>query len=202
MLFSLFTGMLIGLFLAAPIGPIDLLCIHRSLTYGIRAGFLTGFGAAFADVIYGGIAAFGMTEFTYLINQYRFGIQLIGGIILICFGIVIFRKKPIEYSDDVTNQSNWAAFLMTFFIVLTSPMTLISFVAAFTLLGVQFDELNVINATLLTVGVFLGSTLWWIILSSVVHLFKTKFIHVHLLWLNKLTGCLLFLFGISAIAFL
>jgi len=199
MLFNLLTGMLIGFFIAVPIGPIDMLCIRRTLLWGTRSGFITGLGAAFADAIYGASAAFGIITLTTFLIGYKQLFQLIGGIFLCCLGMKTFRTSNSEDTRGLSTGSLAFAFVTTFFLALMSPMTILSLVGAFSVLGVTIEGSSFDTALLLTLGVFAGSTLWWFILSSGVSLFRDKLNVRNLIWINRFSGVILISFGLTAI---
>lgn len=203
MLLNFFTGMVIGLIIAAPIGPIDLLCIHRTLLLGRRAGFVTGLGAAVADAIYGAFAAFGLLSFTAILVDYKTLFHAVGGLFLCGLGIRAFLVKAnTEISDSTTTKvSSLSGFFATFFLVLMSPVTILSFVGAFAALGVGVEEARFETALALTLGVFSGSALWWYVLSSFVAFFKHKFNMHNMLWINRLSGGVFIGFGIAALLF-
>lgn len=201
MLIDLFTGMLIGFLIAVPVGPIDILCIRRTLLWGARSGFITGMGAAFADVIYGGSAAFGMIALTTFLLSYKLPFQFLGGIFLCALGIRNLRSaKKNGVSKELIKDRLVLAFLGSFFLALTSPMTILSFVGAFAALGVSFEGSGFSDASMLTLGVFLGSSAWWLILSYGVALFKNKLNLQNLYWINRLSGIILLTCGLIAIA--
>lgn len=201
MLFDLLIGILIGFLIAAPLGPIDMLCIRRTLMWGVRSGFITGMGAAFADGIYGASAAFGMISLTSFLLSYKWQLQLLGGLFLCGLGIrnlLVTGNNGV--SKELVKNRLLLAFLGSFFLALTSPMTILSFVGAFAALGVSFEGAGCENALMLTIGVFLGSTIWWIILSNAVALFRKKLNLNNLFWINRISGAMLLCFGLAAIA--
>ncbi len=201
MLLNFFTGMLIGILIAAPIGPIDMLCIQKTLLFGRRAGFVTGLGAACADAIYGAIAAFGLISFTAFLVDYKILFHAIGGIFLCGLGMRAFFGRAKTALDEPKKNSTATGFLATFFLVLMSPVTILSFVGAFAALGVGVEEARVATASALTLGVFFGSALWWYVLSSFVAAFKHKFNVNNMIWINRLSGGILLVFGIAALIF-
>ena len=129
-------GLVIGLAIAAPVGPIGLLCIRRSLADGFPLGFLTGLGAAAADGVYGAIAAFGLTAVSsFLVAQQRW-LALGGGLALLWLGWQSIRRPPADTAaDGGGNTSRAGAFASTFVLTLANPATILSFVAVFAGLG-------------------------------------------------------------------
>lgn len=199
MLIDLLTGMFIGLLIAVPVGPIDMICIHRSLAKGPVAGFIAGMGAAFADAIYGATAAFGLMSFTTFLLNYKIPFQILGGIFLCGLGIKNLISRGRTDLDTPVRIRMFSASLTTFFLALTSPMTILSFVGAFTALGLGYEGSSALTASMLTLGVFLGSTFWWLVLSYGVNFFKRKFNMENLYWINKFSGVIFLFSGIFAI---
>lgn len=198
MLLNLLTGFSIGFLIAVPIGPIDLLCIRRTLLYGMRAGFITGMGAAFGDGIYAALAAFGVAELTTLLISYKLLFQCLGGAFLCGLGIKSLLRKNVQEHEKETSADTTYAFLTTFFLVLLSPTTILSFIGAFAALGIV-EATNMEAGGMLTLGVFLGSTFWWFLLSGGVRQFKNKIQFQYLNWVNRFSGAVLLSFGVVAI---
>ena len=192
-------GLLIGFSIAAPVGPIGVLCMRRTLAEGRGYGFLSGLGAATADAVYGSIAGFGLTFVSTLMIYQQTWLRLIGGVFLCYLGVKTFFSRPVE-REASTKGNGWAgAYASTFFLTLTNPMTILSFTAIFAGLGVGSTDGNPLSAGMLVVGVFMGSALWWLLLSSGVGLFRTK-IHTHgLRWINRISGGIITAFGFLAL---
>lgn len=193
-------GILIGLSIAAPVGPIGVLCIRRTLSYGRVMGFLTGCGAATADAVYGSVAAFGLTSISSLLINYQDILRLVGGTFLIYLGLRTFLAKPSnrETNSGETNYLN--AYISTFFLTLTNPLTILTFVGIFAGLGiVTSGGSNYGDATILVVGVFIGSILWWMVLSSLTTLIKGKITTKGLVWVNRISGIIILGFGLVAL---
>lgn len=190
-------GILLGFSIAAPVGPIGLLCIHRSLQYGRRSGFVSGLGATLADTLYAGLAAFGITLVSNFLIDHEAKIRLLGGLFLIFLGLKTMQDKS---KDPVTVQdchiSLWKDFFSTFALTLTNPLTLLSFVAIFASLGLCDTTESTFNHFWLVIGVFLGSGCWWFLLSEGITLFRHKVREHHLRALNQVAGLLLVCFGL------
>ncbi len=194
----LFRGLLIGFSIAAPVGPIGVLCIRRTFSDGRKSGLLSGLGAATADAIYGCIAGFGLAFISnFLINQQTW-IRLIGGLFLCYLGIKTLIAKPAEKPAEIKNKGLMGAYASTFFLTLTNPMTILSFVAIFAGLGLA-GSTNYASAGILVLGVFLGSAAWWLLLSGVVGIFREKFKPSAMLWINRISGVIILGFGLFAI---
>ena len=195
----LLKGVLIGFAIAMPVGPIGLLCIRNSLAGGARYGFMTGLGAALADTLYGGLAGFGVGALTSVIMSYQTAMQISGGIFLCYLGFMTFRTRQVSPEEVLVPKGLFHVFLTTFFLTLTNPLTIMSFAGIYAALGIGLEGGVTTGAILLTLGVFIGSALWWFMLSSGVALLKHKIDPANSSWLNRLSGGLLFAFGITAL---
>ncbi|HMC61141.1 MAG TPA: LysE family transporter, partial [Candidatus Solibacter sp.] len=133
----LIRGLIAGLIIAAPVGPINVLCISRTLTKGRASGLLSGLGAAAADTFYGCIAGFSITFVIQFLIREEFWICLIGGILLVIIGISYYRKRPQALSKDARDESDHSDFVSTFLLTLTNPTTVLSFLAVLTGLGMS-----------------------------------------------------------------
>lgn len=193
-------GLVIGFSIAAPVGPIGILCIRRTLTSGRLAGLLSGLGAATADAIYGCIAGFGLTFITNLLIHQAFWLRLLGGLFLCYLGIKAFLSKPATAAAPAKDGSLLWDYVSTVFLTLTNPATIFSFMAVFAGLGLATANSSYAEAIVLVIGVFSGSALWWLLLSSTVSLFNTKLNSYRLSWLNKISGLILLGFGVVALS--
>jgi threonine/homoserine/homoserine lactone efflux protein len=192
-------GLIIGFSIAAPVGPIGVLCIRRTLTEGRASGFLSGLGAATADALYGCVAGFGLTVISGFLIDQRFWIQLIGGIFLLALGIKTLRLVPAERAAAASGSGLAASYASTLLLTLTNPMTILSFAGIFAALGVADTGGDLSAAARLVLGVFIGSAAWWLILSGGVGLLREKLSAGLLRWANRLSGAILLVFGIIAV---
>lgn len=191
-------GLLLGFAIAAPVGPIGILCIRRTVEFGRLSGFFSGLGAAFADMLYGVIAAFGLTLISDFLMTQQLWLRIIGGAFLIFLGIRTFFSKPMEKNKDVSHKTLFSDFVSTFFLTMTNPLTILSYVAIFAGLGLSDLQSNYINASWLVFGVFMGSALWWLILSEGVTLFRKKVSQKVMTWINRIAGAMIVAFGLAA----
>jgi threonine/homoserine/homoserine lactone efflux protein len=195
----LIKGFIIGFAIAAPVGPIGVLCIRRSLAEGRQIGLATGLGAATADATYGGVAAFGITTISgFLIGQ-RTWLGLIGGMFLCYLGIRTFASKPPQESAQANSGGLGPAYFSTLFLTLTNPMTILSFAAVFASLGLAALP-NYFSAGAMVVGVFSGSAFWWLILSSGVSAYRSRVTPKWMQAVNRLSGGILLAFGLWSIS--
>jgi threonine/homoserine/homoserine lactone efflux protein len=192
-------GIVLGISIAAPVGPIGLLCIRRTLTGGLGLGLCTGLGAAAADAVYGAVAGFGLTAVSGFLLRQQFWLALIGGAFLCGLGIRTARSLPPSGSGAVAEATGRAAaFLSTFFLTLTNPMTILSFVALFAGLGVGVGTDFTGTATFVG-GVLLGSALWWTLLSGIVVAARGSLPPGALRWVNRISGLVILGFGLAAL---
>lgn len=188
----LLKGILIGFAMAIPVGPIGIMCIRKTLTEGHLRGMVIGLGAATADLFYGCVAAFGLTAISDLLVSQRIWIRLAGGMLLLFLGIRTFRARPANPDIPVISSGILRSYLTTLFLTLTNPLTIFAFIAVFAALGLG-NGLGYFSASILVAGVFIGSCLWFLFLSSGVTLFRKKLDLVGLLWVNKIAGVLIIL---------
>ncbi|HUL40999.1 MAG TPA: LysE family transporter [Burkholderiales bacterium] len=194
----LLKGIIVGFSIAAPLGPIGVLCVRRSLTNGPFMGLLTGLGAATADAAYGFIAAFGVTAVSIFLLDKKLWLSMIGGVFLCYLGIATFRRLPANDPASISGASRLAAYASTFLLTLSNPTTILSFIAIFAAFGLgAYASYSAASAMVL--GVFLGSALWWIILSSSVGLLRTRLSRTWMAWINRISGAMILAFGLLAL---
>jgi threonine/homoserine/homoserine lactone efflux protein len=207
----LLRGLLIGLSIAAPVGPIGVLCIRRSLASGRLSGLVSGLGAASADAVYGSVAALGLTVVSAFLVDQQTWLRLAGGAFLVYLGLKTLLAAPASEGGGVDRRvisikqaSPSKGRLLgdygsTFFLTLTNPMTIISFAAIFAGLGLGSIEDSPAASLALVIGVFLGSAAWWLILSSLTQVFGERFLKPGgLKWVNRLSGVVIASFGVAA----
>ena len=194
-----FRGLVVGFLIALPVGPIGLLCLRRTLAEGHTCGFASGLGAASADAIYGSIAAFGVTFISdFLISQYGW-LRLVGGLLLLCLGLETFFAKPKEETPAAKGNSLAGAYVSTFFLTIANPMTILLFAALFAGVGFAPAEVSYFSAGALVLGVFIGSALWWTLLSGGAAIFRNKFDLPRIRWTNRISGAIIMTFGVLAL---
>lgn len=185
--------------MAAPIGPVNIICIRRAVTKGPMNGFFVGQGAAVADGFFGALAAFGLTGITQLVNQYNGTIQVVGAAALIIIGLKLWFSHP--HVDDVkdTFKDRIKAAIGTFLLTMTNPLTILGFIAIF--IGLGFGDMgdNLMNAGLISVGILMGSSLWWGIISFCSAKVSNKISDRHLEKINKVSAVIIFILAGSAI---
>ena len=225
----LLKGLVMGLAIAAPVGPIGLLCMGQTLTYGWRVGLATGLGAASADAVYGSVAALGLRVVSQMLMDHQGGIRIFGGLFLAYLGGQGFLsvppsalsasenpadwenpadpKDPVDPEDHQNSQnptpenptpsrSLWQSYSTTFVLTLTNPATILMFLGIFSgqsRLGAT-DQ-----AMLLVLGIFLGSSLWWLTLTTSVNLVRQRLSGSVVRWVNQGAGFVIFGFGVAIV---
>ncbi len=193
-----FKGLVIGFVIAAPVGPIGVLCARRTLMHGRRAGFFSGMGAATADSIYGFVAAFGLTFVSDMVVGHQFWLRLAGGSILVILGVKAFFSRAVARNDLPRLARHYAGmYSSTFFLTLTNPMTIFSFGAVFAGFGLAGAKGSMLSAAVLVLGVFAGSGLWWLFLVGVFSIWRRRFEAHELTWVNRITGSIIAVSGVA-----
>jgi threonine/homoserine/homoserine lactone efflux protein len=195
---ALTKGLLLGFSIAAPVGPIGVLCIRRTLAHGRLVGFVSGLGAATADAFYGVIAGFGVAFVSSFLMSQVIWLQLVGGLFLCYLGVRTLLERPAARAANATEHGLFSAYGSTLLLTLSNPTTIISFVAVFAGLGVTAGS-GYLTPAMLVLGVFLGSALWWLILSGGVSLVRGRFSVRGMRWVNVASGLIILGFGVVAL---
>lgn len=190
---------MIGFSVAAPVGPIGILCINRTLSKGRVHGFVSGRGAATADAVYGCIAAFGLTFITTFLLTQKIWLQLIGGLFLCYLGVQTFRSQPAEHAAAAKGEGLLCSYTSILLLTVTNPMTILFFIGVFSGVGISKSAFDVASALTMVAGVFLGSACWWLSLSFGISLARSKFTNNSLIWVNRISGAVILTFGIFAL---
>ena len=197
-------SLFIGLSVAATIGPMSILCMQRTMSRGFLYGLISGLGIATADGLYGSVAGLGLTVIASFLVSQQTWIHLLGGLFLLYLGGKTMLTKPAERAAQTTTTTNFVgAYASTLLLTLTNPLTIISFAAIFASLGVGGGSNSTFVALLVISGVFSGSMLWWCLLTGGISLLRGRFSLSSssrwLLWLNRLSGGIIMLFGLLAL---
>lgn len=193
-----FKGVMIGFLAAVPIGPVNILCIQRTLNDGRIVGLVSGLGAATIDALYGGIAWLGLHMISHILSGYRLWIHLFSGIFLCCLGtLIMFTKSGEHASPDRHVTSYMAAYTSTLFLTLANPLTIFSYGLLTAVFGGEHLHHGIGSASLLVPGVFTGSTVWWVILSSIVGTIRSRMHASGLKYVNRISGVIVAGFGLS-----
>lgn len=194
----IFRGMLIGLMVSVPLGPMGVLIIQKTLHKGALSGFVSGMGAAFADLFYASVAAFGLGFVINTIQTHELVLQIIGGIFLLIVGLKIYFDNPLKQIKSrrrISKKGLIGDFLSLFFLTVSNPVTVIVFMAVFAGTSVFGDTPNFFTEIMVLVGVLLGGSAWWYTLSTVVNIFRKKFRLRVLLTINRISGIVITVLG-------
>ncbi|MBM3138185.1 MAG: LysE family translocator, partial [Chloroflexi bacterium] len=185
---------------AAPVGPVGVLCIRRSMTHGFRSGLVSGLGAASADAVYGTIAAAGLTLVADVLVRQQMWLGLLGGGFLLYLGVKTFASKSAVEAAKQEHVSISGDYFSTLLLTLSNPMTIFSFAAIFSGMSAQTLPVFRFSAFLLVLGVFLGSASWWLILSGSVGLLRSRVTSTLIGWINRISGLVIIGFAIFLIS--
>ncbi len=201
--YILINGLLFGLVLAAPVGPVGVLCVQRTLSEGRLHGLLSGLGAAFGDAIYGAVAAFGISAIQLWIADHQASLRTIGGIVLLLLAAksVFMRSRRESQAEvgQVHTESLPQDFISTFLLAITNPITMLTFAGLFVTLGVTDAGDSVDNAALLVAGVFVGSALWWFALAFTANLARPYLDGGYQTLVSRISAAILTAFGLYAL---
>jgi threonine/homoserine/homoserine lactone efflux protein len=192
-------GIAAGLLIAAPVGPVGVLCVHRTLAWGRVHGLMSGLGAAVADALFAAVVAFGLGFVSdFLLAQQKW-LRLGGGILLLLLAVKNLLSKPGHAEETGPPKTLFADIVSAFVLTGTNPITILSFLGVFAALGVTGGN-STLDANALVAGVFAGSALWWIALSSGVGLMRRAIEEIYLHRIHLVSGGLMLLFGIGVLA--
>jgi threonine/homoserine/homoserine lactone efflux protein len=195
--FSFFAkGLIIGILINAPLGPIGLLCVQRTLSKGKLYGLMSGLGAATADAIYSFIPAFGLTLLSSFLVDHHAWFRPIGGLFLCALGIKALLSKSKKTAIPETRISHFGAYASTLFLTLMNPLLLLVFIAIFAGLRIVNSSANYGSSVLLVAGIFIGSGLWWLLLCSIASAFREKLTSDNIMWIKKISGLIIIAFGL------
>lgn len=196
-------GLLVGIIVSAPMGPIGVLCIQKTVNKGPVLGFLSGLGAATADTFYAILAAFGVTFITNFLTKNQVLFQIVGVLVLLFLGLKMIFNNPIkQYRYNRASSKKTSAvkdYISVFFLTISNPLTIIFFGAAFTMLGLLSNDGTQRNNLFLVAGIFAGASLWWFVLTYVVNIFRKKFRLRNIFMLNRISGIIIILLSVSAV---
>ena len=193
-------GLVVGFALAAPMGPVAVLCIRRALARGRLQAFIAGMGAAFADMLFGAVAGLGLTVVSTFILHYEIIIGLTGGVIVMGLGITTYRTPVVLTNGTVAVKSLRRDFVAAFTMAITNPATLIAAVGVFAAFAPMDIQTSPSRAFWLVFGVLIGSAGWWVILASVASTLRGRFVAGGLPWLNRISGGVIGVSGMAVLA--
>ncbi|MFV0391803.1 MAG: LysE family translocator [Paludibacteraceae bacterium] len=197
-------GIIIGLSISIPLGPIGMLCIQRTLNRGQKYGLATGVGATFSDLVYSVVTMFFLNFILMFIEQHQFVIQIIGSIIILFFGMWIYRSNPSSQplpNEKSTEHSLIGDFFSSFALTLTNPLILFILIALFAQFDFVSTEMTLLEHAFALFSILLGASIWWITLTSLVSRFRHKLNIRGLKFINRLTGGIITIIGVGELIF-
>jgi threonine/homoserine/homoserine lactone efflux protein len=198
--FFFLKGIAVGFVIAAPVGPVGMMCIHRTITDGKLFGFVTGLGAAIADTLYGCIAAFGLGFLAAELINYQMPLRGFGGVVLCVIGIRALSNRRTPNPAAPKRDQLFRIFVSTFIITVTNPLTILSFVAIFAAIGIAEVREQMGWGIALVAGVFIGSAAWWALLTSIAGIFHKRLDDTTAIWVGRFSGVVILGFGLVLLA--
>ncbi len=197
----LIKGAIVGFLASIPLGPVGVLCIQRTINKGKTSGLYSGLGAAVVDMLYAVVAVLGLSFIIKFIEEQAVYFQVVGGLVLLFLGVRIFYTNPVHQIRKHRRKKNNLIedFLSVVVLTLSNPLAVFLFVAAFAGIGIVTSNKAWFNSGLLILGVFVGATMWWFLLTHTVNAFRRKFRLKQLWWVNKIAGAAIVLFGFFAV---
>ena len=192
----LIAGLIIGFFVALPVGAAAVLCINRSIQDGFKAGFFTGLGVAIADLVYGFLAVFGLFAISGETLESQPVLRLAGALCIMFLGCRLMSQTPISSNQNLHQITTLKGIITGFIVTISNPMTIIAFVAALSYVNYLIEQINYIRSSLIVVGIFLGSLSWWTILSVISIKLRENLTSKFMRNVNLSSGILIFIFGI------
>jgi threonine/homoserine/homoserine lactone efflux protein len=191
-------GFFTGLLVSAPLGPVGVMCIQRTLNRGIKSGVISGFAAASADTVYAIIAVLGLGFVINFIKQEQYWLQLVGSVLILLFALKIFYTNPAIEVRKNRNKKNkpLEEFLSIFFVTLSNPGVFFGFLALFAWLNIVNEEASYVSALVLIGSIFVGAMVWWYSLCAIINRFRQKIRLKNIWWLNKIMGIIVFICGL------
>ncbi|MDD2237411.1 MAG: LysE family translocator [Kiritimatiellae bacterium] len=195
----LLKGLIIGVFTSAPVGPIGLLVIDRTVHGGRLHGFVSGLGAATADTFYATLAAFGMSIVLSYVEQHVLFFRTLGALFLFGFGLWFLLRTPRQKNLEENGSTYVAHFFSTLLLTLTNPITIFAFVALFTAFGMANPRAYNLSPGYLVLGVFSGSVLWWLLVCLVCNCYRNELRHPNVRLINRVLGVVFMVSGLVTI---
>lgn len=191
----LIRGLLAGLIITAPVGPVNVLCVQRTIAKGWRSGLFSGLGSAVADTLYAAIAGFSISFVIQFLLREVFWIRFFGGILLILLGVWYYFRPPQPIDRQKQGGTDGADSASTFLLTLTNPTTVLSFLAVLAALGLSSSRPWYLTL-LMVLGIFCGAMLWWVILTGIANRLRDRFTDRAMVWMNRIGGLAIGAFGV------
>jgi threonine/homoserine/homoserine lactone efflux protein len=194
-------GIILGLTISMPLGPIGIILINRTIKRGMLSGFFSGLGLATADTLLAALAAIGFTVIVSFINEQRFVISIIAGVIIIGVGFKVFLSNPVKdiRNKEKANKSLWRDYYSIFALTITNPYTIFICVAFLSSVNIYGNFRPALAPFFLILGVLVGTIAWWFFLSYFVSRFKEKIRLRVIVRINKVAGVLIIVIGMAVL---
>jgi threonine/homoserine/homoserine lactone efflux protein len=189
-------GLAAGFIIAAPVGPVNVLCIQRTLEKGWKPGMVAGTGAAVGDSLYGGVAGFSISIIIQFLIQEEFWFRFIGGLLLMVIGVVYYFRRPPTIVAGKNGSSSHSDFAAAFLLTVANPTTVLSFLTVLATFGLGRQR-PAWETSLLITGIFCGSMTWWLVLASGASLLRGRITDRTMGWMNRLAGVAIGSFGLA-----
>lgn len=197
----LIKGIIVGLVVSTPIGPMGVLCVQRTLNKGKSSGFSSGMGIATADAIFALIAGLGISFIIHFLSEQQLIIKMIGGLVITFIGLKIFIANPVKQLKKHRREGKnlFEDFISILFMALSNPLTIFLYIAIFAGLNLNDVSTGYSSALLVAAGIFVGASISWFAISTIVNFFRAKIRLRRLMWINRIAGITIILFGVFAI---
>lgn len=197
MLFSILVkGLLLGFVTSLPLGPIGVIIIQRTVTRNRWAGFSSGVGAALSDSLYASVAGVSVSLIMTFISEYESLFEIVGSLILIALGIVIFMSHPERCAmKNVKKRNSYLRYACTtFFLTISNPLIIFLHLAFFSRFGIVLSIRNIPMTAVFIAGFFVGALCWWFTFTGIINLFRKRFTMTFCLWFNRIAGAVIIVF--------
>ncbi|MBZ5617671.1 MAG: LysE family transporter [Acidobacteriia bacterium] len=194
----LLRGLMAGVIIAAPVGPVNVLCVQRTIAKGWRSGLFSGLGSALADTLYGAVAGFSISFVIQFLLREESRIRFYGGILLILLGVWYYFRRPQPVDAQKRDETDGADSASTFLLTLTNPTTVLSFLAVLAALGLGSSRPWYLTL-LMVLGIFCGTMLWWVILTGIANRLRDRFTNNAMVWMNRIGGLAIGTFGMISL---
>lgn len=191
-----YKGVFVGFVIAAPVGPVGIMCIHRTICQGKLAGYISGLGAALADTFFGAIAAFGFGFIAAPLIDHNNWLRFVGGVVLCLIGLRSLLSRKLPAPATSVRKNLIGDFVSAFLVTLTNPITIISFAAIYAALNIPHLADHLRWGAALTLGVLIGAAVWWLLLTIVAGAFHGRVAERGVLWINRVSGAIIVVFGV------
>ncbi len=203
MIETVIKGILIGLFISVPMGPIGMLIVQRTLSRGRKHGIFTGLGATFSDLIYTVIALFFIGFVANFINDNKLLLQLFGGLIVMVFGVFIYTNKPAQHPlpKQYSNGSIMGDFFSSLILTFSNPFILFILLALFARFDFLAENTTIFHNVIGLLSILLGALSWWLLLTFLINKFRNKLSFRSIKLINQIIGLVIIIIGLIGFSY-